>query len=783
MNRINHQSILIILSFFVLQVTAQNGSVFERAAQLMYAWHSIAPTEKLYVHQDRTHYVAGETVWFKIYQSFSKEIDQGSGVAYVDLIDGSNSYVAQTKWKLENGRAAGHFRLPDSLPTGSYQLRAYTRWMQNFDAKGFFTREITVSSTSFAGQPAPLTQGNRLTLFPEGGYMVAGLLSRMAFEVTDANGKGMDAKGFITDKEGNMIQPFETEYNGMGSINFVPEKGKTYIATLNGSEVAVPFPEIQPQGVVMTTHVFRDQFRVTLRHNMNNRKSLNLTIHQDGIPYFNGSLDLNRETVVADIPVSKLPAGIFTVTAYDETCHAWCERLFLVRYPEPLNLIVSIDQDAYRRRDKVTLKIEATDADGNPQSGDFSLSVVKANLDNPLDRNNFYTDYYLQSELRGRIDNPAFYLEPANYKALDLLLMTHGWRRYAWNDMAMGNQPSLYFSVEKGLSFSGSVTLRNRRQNPKDVQLTAVFLHDSINEVVSTNPGEGGIFRFENYDFTDTSEVILSAKDNRQTLDLSVITHPYPQPSYYAYESIATQEENDYLLIEIFGEMPEMTGDMENTIYDLPEVIVTANRRMPRDSRAMHNSTFAQYIYEVKKDFSYGGRGAWGILALMSNNLALNIYNELADYRAFAGNDDNLFILDGRYVSKGELQTIPVSIIERVEVLEPSTAMLYGGRRIFFFTRSWDERIRDIRGTTSYKFAGYNQPKEFYSPDYSLPLEKFNPDFRNTLYWLPSIQLDERGKGEFNFFTSDQISEYLIICEGRGNNGMIGVLSNLMKVQ
>ena len=125
--------------------------------------------------------------------------------------------------------------------------------------------------------------------------MVAGLLSRIAFEVKDANGKGMDAKGFITDKEGNMIQPFETEYNGMGSINFVPEKGKTYIASLSGSDLAVPFPEIQPQGAVMTTHVFRDQFRVTLRHNMNNRKSLNLTIHQDGIPYFNGSLGLNRQ--------------------------------------------------------------------------------------------------------------------------------------------------------------------------------------------------------------------------------------------------------------------------------------------------------------------------------------------------------------------------------------------------------------------------------------------------------------------------------------------------------
>ena len=779
----NHKSILLILLFVVVQMKAQNVSIFDRAAQQLYTRRSLTPTERLYVHQDRTHYVAGETVWFKVYQSFSKEIDQGSGVVYVDLIDGSNSYVTQTKWKLENGRAAGHFRLPDSLQTGRYQLRAYTRWMQNFDTEGFFTRDFTVSSTYSAQENTPQINENRLTLFPEGGHLVAGLLSRMAFEVTDDNGKGVDAKGFITDKEGNLIQTFETEYEGMGSFNFIPEEGKEYFARLDGADLPLPFPEIQKQGAVISTYVFQDQLRITLRHNLNNRQSLNLTVHRDGIPYFNGRLDLMHETVVADIPVSKLPSGIFTITVYDDILHAWCERLFMVHYPESLNLETVIEQEIYKRRDKVTLKIRATDEEGKPKSGDFSLAVVKTNLDNPHERNNFYTDYLLQSELRGRIDNPAFYLDIANCKALDLLLMTHGWRRYAWNDIAMDNQLSLYYPVEKGLSFSGMVELRNKKQNPKDVQLTAVFLHDSINEVISTNPGAGGLFRFENYDFTDTAEVILSAKDNWQTLDLSVITHPDPQPSYYSYESIATQEENDFLLIEIFGEMPKMTGDMENTIYDLPEVMVTANRRMQRDTRAMHNSTFAQYIYEVRKDFSYGGRGAWGILALMSNSLALNIYNELADYRAFAGNDDNLFILDGRYVSKGELQTIPASIIERVEVLEPSTAMLYGGRQIFFFTRSWNERIGDMRGATSYQFAGYNQQKEFYAPDYSIPLEKFNPDFRNTLYWQPSIQLDEKSEVEISFYTSDQISAYWIICEGRSNDGIIGVSTNSIQVQ
>ena len=192
MKRICNLFIIIIL--IIGQTKAQNDALFQTAAQQLYSWHSLAPIEKLYVHQDRTRYVAGETIWFKVYQTFSNGIEEGSGVVYVDLIDGSNSLVAQTKWKMENGMASGHIELPKILPAGNIQLRAYTRWMQNFDSEGFFTREISILSPYPSKEETAPMQEKRLTLFPEGGNLVEGLLSRIAFEVTDVNGKGMDAK-------------------------------------------------------------------------------------------------------------------------------------------------------------------------------------------------------------------------------------------------------------------------------------------------------------------------------------------------------------------------------------------------------------------------------------------------------------------------------------------------------------------------------------------------------------------------------------------------------------
>jgi len=799
--------LLFYLSFFLLcpinqsELKAQDSEelFFQTLLGRLDTYNKRIPVEKLYVHQDRTKYLAGEIIWFKVYQSLSGNIQDGSSVVYVDLINGSNSIVTQTKWRLEYGMAAGHIELPDTLPTGNYQIRAYTRWMQNFDTEYFFTREINVSSSIIPTNNKQPVQEIRLTLFPEGGQLVTGILSRIAFEVTDANGKGIEAKGFVTDKEGNVVRSFATEHNGMGVFNFIPEEGKTYTARLINPEISVPFPKIRKQGAVMTTHCFQDQFRITLRHNMDIHQSLYLSIHQDCVIYFNTRLDTNNKTIITDIPVSQLPDGIFTITVYDETYHAWCERLFLANYPEQLMLTTTVDKETYEKRDMVMITIEATDIDGYFQSGNFSLAVVQGNLDESQERNNFYTDYFLQSELRGRIDNPAFYMDKDNSKALDLLLMTHGWRRYVWDEMAMGIQPSLDFAVEKGLGFEGKVILRNNRQNPEIVEIVGVFSQDSIREVVPVNPDLEGYFRFEDFDFTNTVEVILSANDNRGALDIEVITPHDPQFTYYSYPESVTQDENDFLLVEVFGSMPVISGDIENTIYELPEVQVTA-RRIRSNQSQLHDNESSLTVHEVVDNFSYFSPGIEGAMAILEyipqmrrlqrggRTFYQNI--DVAGESTTSRGDDvkPYYILDGVRVDEKVIESTPVSSIARVELLYGPSAMIYGSGAfagaIFFYSKDWGEinRKRPVK-TIMYQFVGYNQEKEFYSPDYSLTQNYYRSDYRKTLYWQPDIVLDEDGKAAFSFFTSDDRGEYLIHCEGKSDDGMIGVSSHIFRVQ
>jgi hypothetical protein len=45
------------------------------------------------------------------------------------------------------------------------------------------------------------------------------------------------------------------------------------------------------------------------------------------------------------------------------------------------------------------------------------------------------------------------------------------------------------------------------------------------------------------------------------------------------------------------------------------------------------------------------------------------------------------------------------------------------------------------------------------------------PDYRNTLYWNPSLSTDEKGNAGVTFYTSDEKGKYLITIDGISQDG------------
>src|SRR5438270_7812722 len=102
--------------------------------------------EKIYVHTDKTTYLAGEVLWFRIYDvdAAQRTPTRVSNLAYVDVLDRDNQFLVQVKVPLNGGRGTGSVLLPLGAASGNYKLRAYTAWMKNFGAEQFFQKPITI---------------------------------------------------------------------------------------------------------------------------------------------------------------------------------------------------------------------------------------------------------------------------------------------------------------------------------------------------------------------------------------------------------------------------------------------------------------------------------------------------------------------------------------------------------------------------------------------------------------------------------------------------------------
>ena len=81
------------------------------------------------------------------------------------------------------------------------------------------------------------------------------------------------------------------------------------------------------------------------------------------------------------------------------------------------------------------MNIRVTDENGLPVQGNFSLSVVDDNLLSFADdkQGNILSKILLEPELKEKVEEPNFYFDKKEAKAdkaLDLLLLTSGWRKY-----------------------------------------------------------------------------------------------------------------------------------------------------------------------------------------------------------------------------------------------------------------------------------------------------------------------------------------------------------------
>ena len=392
--------------------------------------------EKIYVSLDKNFYLSGEHLRFKIYclDASTKRSSALSKVAYLELLDTGNNSVIQTKIYLRDGIGYGDFFIPSNFNSGNYILRSYTKWMKNFGADQFFHSIIQIINPFKKAGLMPLSNSGRIILkfFPEGGSLIYGLKSKIAFRATDLSGKGIDFQGAIIDDSDSIILKFSPFESGLGSFLLKPEMNKSYRAKImlkDSFEIIYKLPEIKYQGYLMHVDGLNDQaITIEVRSGDPSKdEKLQLTGKVNGIIQFNQKLEISDGTGKIRINPEEIEAGIMQINLADMKGKLLNQREVLVYPKKEINLDIETDKETYMNREKITVKLSTKDLEEMPVNMDLSISVSAYNADFGQYRTEINPFFLLNNELRGLLENPVDHFEAGDdgYKiVMDNLVLT-----------------------------------------------------------------------------------------------------------------------------------------------------------------------------------------------------------------------------------------------------------------------------------------------------------------------------------------------------------------------
>lgn len=469
MKKIGYLLALFALILVSPAVYAQDDAALQNNVSKLKSFLNDKIVEKAYLHFDRPYYSAGDTMYFKAYVTLGEYHlpSAASGILHVDLINPQNTIIRTIFLQLNNGLAWGDFALPDTLKTGAYRVRAFTRYMQNTPVY-FFDKTIPVRSSNGGGIVNTISSANPdIQFFPEGGDLIASLISKVAFKAIGTNGLGVNAKGVIIDNTNTQVATFHSSHLGMGYFYFQPEAGKTYKAKVtfgNGTQSVVDLPAPVTKGIMLQVKDTLGKVSLNIVCNKaylqeNQNKSVGLAIYSGG-KVRTVSAKLDNRVMGMDLPDKDFPSGIMQITLFSQDGEPLSERLLFLKNTDMLDITVNSNKQVYKSRDRVELNINTKSNNTNTQSY-LSATVVDGGKV-PYDDNNETTilSYLLlTSDLKGYVEQPNYYFAsntPQTASDLDNLMLTQGYRRFTWKQLMSGDNKPFTYAPEKAIMVSGT---------------------------------------------------------------------------------------------------------------------------------------------------------------------------------------------------------------------------------------------------------------------------------------------------------------------------------------
>lgn len=832
-----------LLPVYALGEVPPAKAVFQQYMNQAQTFANNYPREKAYLHFDNTSYYVGDTIWFKAYVTLAERqaFSQISRPLYVELVDQAGHIADKQIVKLTQGEGNGQFVLPRSMLSGYYEVRAYTRWMLAFNEPQYFSRtfpiyqlsnsdklerSITTYELSRSMENRPLETEERLNVrfFPEGGQLVEGVTSQVAFKAESKNEGDIELSGTVYTKEGTEITSFETLHDGMGRFEYTPSARPAVAkVSFQGKKYEFTLPQALPNGYVLTTASNAGALWVKVSCNAATpQDTLAVFISHQGRPYVHQLVscrtDAPQEFV---LPTRKLPAGILQVSLINRAGNTLCERFVFSNPRAPLQISTEGLKEVYAPYTPIRCELQVKNAKGEPVAGELSVSIRDAVRSDYIEYdNNIFTDLLLTSDLKGYIHQPGYYFaspSPRKQTELDVLLMVHGWRKYDMSQ-AVSTAPFTPLQLpETQLVLNGQVKSTILKNNLKDIALSVIVKKDDQFITGGTVTDANGRFAIPVEDFEGTTEAVIQTRKvgKERNKDASILIDRNFSPALRAYS-----------YKELHPKWRDLTGWQQKAenfdslymdsirkvegLYVLDEVEIKSKRRQGSNMATRINEKSIDAYYDVRRSVDLlrdNGKIVTTIPELMEKLSPQFYWDRTTDKHTYR-QKPICYIMDNHILSETETQmmltevdglaSIIISkgtggvdddIIQNTKMSEVTDSTGVDVSQLDKYSVFYLIPLprRDVLnksqtaalGTRQTVIQGYTHALECYSPAYptkELYMDKV--DKRRTLYWNPSVRTDENGKAVIECYNNQYSTPLIIQAETLGKDGQIGYMNH-----
>ncbi len=781
------------------------------------AYNAHLPEDRVYLQTDKPFYEPGDDIWFSalVRDGITLKASDKSDIVSVELINPKGTVEKKINLIAKNGKAAGDFSLDKEALGGLYKLRAYTNWMKNTGEDNYFEKELQVQevvlpnlkmkldferkafgagdeviaklelnsnenkalsnykikfvanlngqklleqadvtdeegvkyikftlpkklntndgllnvmidyngSTESISRSIPIVLNTvKFTMYPEGGDLVSGLENNIAFRALNEFGKPADVEGVVITEKGSKVASFSSFHQGMGSFKLNPQAGEKYTVKITkpeGIEEVFTLPETLNRGYVMNIDNSRPG-EVGVTVSTTETEELALVAQVRGKMYYSTVINAVAGTNKFSFSTEKFPIGVSQITLFDSKGIARAERLAFVNREKQMTISVETDKEKYLPREKVKMTLLVKDERGLPMPANLSMAVVNDQMLSFADdkSGNILSQLLLQQDLKEKVEEPAFYFnkkESKSAKALDYLMLTSGWRRFTWEKLLEEELPPINFMGQKAI-LAGTVMDAHTAKPLANVKIK----NPGGAEYVSDTNGK---FSLSKVDLSSPVSLVFNAagfyaqSQYVQDYNDNMVVYMYKiNERYYGYENS----------VKGAGGVRVMEND---DVQMAPEMAVEQIKAVEAAPRVKFKKSGSKDVDERRKDKDV--------------KVNKNVQVELVEEK------------NVKMEEKGVKALASVAVADK--------------RADRFMAEDMEVAAAPVPANLYYR------ARQFYAPNYEKQVNvETRSDFRNTIYWNPSIEVGYSGRKTIEFYASDDITSFKTTIEGVSGDGSLG---------